>query len=74
MELRQKGLRVEFYPDAAKMKKQLSYANQKSIPLVVLLGEEEHSRNEVVLKQMETGEQHTVALNALAEKALDVLN
>ena len=73
-ELRQKGLRVEFYPDAAKMKKQLSYANQKNIPLVVLLGEEEHSRKEVVLKQMETGEQHTVALNALAEKALEVLN
>jgi len=74
VELRQKGLRVEFYPDAAKMKKQLSYANQKNIPLVVLLGEEEHSRKEVVLKQMETGEQHTVALNALAEKALEVLN
>jgi len=74
VELRQKGLRVEFYPDAAKMKKQLSYANQKNIPLVVLLGEEEHSRNEVVLKQMETGEQHTVVLDALVEKALDVLN
>ena len=74
VELRQKGLRVEFYPDAAKIKKQLSYANQKNIPLVVLLGEEEHSRKEVVLKQMETGEQHTVALNALAEKALEVLN
>ena len=74
VELRQKGLRVEFYPDAAKMKKQLSYANQKNIPLVVLLGEEEHSRKEVVLKQMETGEQHTVVLDALAEKALEVLN
>ena len=74
VELRQKGLRVEFYPDAAKMKKQLSYANQKNIPLVVLLGEEEHSRNEVVLKQMETGEQHIVALNALTEKALEILN
>ena len=74
VELRQKGLRVEFYPDAAKMKKQLSYANQKNIPLVVLLGEEEHSRKEVVLKQMETGEQHTVALDALAEKVLEVLN
>ena len=74
VELRQKGLRVEFYPDAAKMKKQLSYANQKNIPLVVLLGEEEHSRNEVVLKQMETGEQHIVAINALAEKALEILN
>ena len=74
VELRQKGLRVEFYPDAVKMKKQLSYANQKNIPLVVLLGEEEHSRNEVVLKQMETGEQHTVALGALAKKALEVLN
>ena len=36
-ELREKGLRVEYYPDSVKMKKQLSYANQKSIPLVVLL-------------------------------------
>ena len=67
-------MRVGFYPDAAKMKKQLSYAKQKNIPLVVLLGEEEYSRKEVVLKQMETGEQHTVVLDALAEKALDVLN
>ena len=43
-ELREKGLRVEYYPDSVKMKKQLSYANQKSIPLVVLYGDDEMKR------------------------------
>lgn len=73
VQLREQGCRVEFYPEAAKMKKQLSYANQKDIPLVVLLGEEEFSRGEVVIKQMKTGEQQTVALAALSAKVSQLL-
>ena len=72
-ELREKGLRVEYYPDAAKMKKQLSYANHKNIPLVVLYGDDEMEKQEVVLKQMQTGEQNAVALSDLANKILEVL-
>ena len=61
--LRSEGLRAEFYPDAVKMKKQLSYANQKQIPWVVLLGEEELLRNEAVLKNMKSGEQEVQPLS-----------
>ena len=72
-ELREKGLRVEYYPDTAKMKKQLSYANQKSIPLVVLYGDDEMKREEVVLKQMQTGEQNAIRLSDLSNKILAAL-
>ena len=72
-QLRKKGLRVEYYPDAAKMKKQLSYANQKSIPLVVLYGDDEMKREEVILKQMQTGEQNAISLSDLSNKILAAL-
>lgn len=65
--LRGAGFRVEFYPDAVKIKKQLSYANQKQIPWVVLLGEEELSRNEVVLKNMKSGEQDIQPLSEILQ-------
>jgi len=71
--LRQKGLRAEFYPDAVKMKKQLSYANQKQIPWVALLGEEELSRNEVVLKNMKSGEQVVQPLSNILEYLISQL-
>ena len=65
--LRDNGLRAEFYPDAVKMKKQLSYANQKHIPWVVLLGEEELSRDEVVIKNMKSGEQFVQPLSGIQQ-------
>ena len=65
--LRENGLRAEFYPDAVKMKKQLSYANQKHIPWVVLLGEEELSREEVVIKNMKSGEQFVQPLSGFQQ-------
>ncbi len=51
------GIRAEIYPDAAKMKKQMSYANAKQIPYVVLAGENEMNEGKITLKNMETGEQ-----------------
>jgi histidyl-tRNA synthetase len=71
--LRGNGIRSEFYPDAVKMKKQLSYANQKQIPWVVLLGEEELSRDEVLLKNMESGEQDVQPLSTLSKNLLKKL-
>lgn len=71
--LRGNGIRSEFYPDAVKMKKQLSYANQKQIPWVVLLGEEELSRDEVLLKNMESGEQDVQPLSTLSKILLKKL-
>ena len=55
--LRQAGIRAEIFPDKAKMKKQMSYANAKNIPFVVLAGENEMAAGKVTLKNMETGEQ-----------------
>ena len=56
-EARQAGLRCELYPDAAKMKKQMPYANQKQIPFVALAGENEMAQGRLTLKNMLTGEQ-----------------
>ena len=55
--VRQSGIRAEIFPDKAKMKKQMSYANAKNIPYVVLAGENEMAAGKVTLKNMETGEQ-----------------
>ena len=58
---RQEGIRTEMFPDAAKMKKQMNYANAKQIPFVVLAGENEMNEGKVTLKNMITGEQQMVS-------------
>ncbi len=64
---RQAGIRSEIYPDAAKMKKQMSYANAKQIPFVALAGENEISQGRLTLKNMETGEQTLLTVEELIE-------
>lgn len=56
-QLRQASVATEIFPDKAKMKKQMSYANAKHIPYVVLAGENEMAQHKVTLKDMNTGEQ-----------------
>ena len=56
-EFRKAGIETEIYPDQAKLKKQMSYANVKGIPFVVLVGENEISKNVLTIKDMETGMQ-----------------
>uniref|UniRef100_UPI0040254D82 histidine--tRNA ligase n=1 Tax=Prevotella sp. TaxID=59823 RepID=UPI0040254D82 len=63
--LRQAGIRSEIFPDKAKMKKQMSYANAKNIPFVVLAGENEMAAGKVTLKNMESGEQTLVTAEDL---------
>lgn len=63
--LRQAGIRSEIFPDKAKMKKQMSYANAKNIPFVVLAGENEMAVGKVTLKNMESGEQTLVTAEEL---------
>ena len=58
---RQAGIRSEMYPDAVKMKKQMSYANAKAIPFVALAGENEMQAGKFTLKNMTTGEQQQVS-------------
>ncbi len=67
-ELRKAGVRAELYPDSAKMKKQMKYANDKFIPFVALVGENEMKSQSVTLKHMQSGEQEEVKLDALLEK------
>ena len=55
--LREQGIRTEVYPDKAKMKKQMNYANAKQVPFVVLAGENEMNAGKLTLKNMTTGEQ-----------------
>lgn len=55
--VRQAGIRAELYPDITKMKKQMSYANAKQIPFVVLAGDNEIAEGKITLKNMESGEQ-----------------
>jgi histidyl-tRNA synthetase len=61
------GIRAEIYPDNAKMKKQMAYANAKQVPYVVLAGENEISEGKVTLKNMETGEQKLVNTQELID-------
>lgn len=55
--LRTKGLRIEVYPEPAKMKKQMGYADAKQIPFVAIVGGDEMAAGKVMLKNMTTGEQ-----------------
>ena len=64
--VRAQGVRAEIFPDSAKMKKQMSYANAKQIPFVVLAGENEMNTGKVTLKNMETGEQQLLTPDELA--------
>jgi histidyl-tRNA synthetase len=64
-QVRQAGIRAEIFPDSTKMKKQMSYANAKQIPFVVLAGESEMAAQKVTLKNMETGEQQLVTTEEL---------
>lgn len=66
--VREEGIRAEIYPDAAKMKKQMSYANAKQIPFVALAGENEMAEGKLTLKNMETGEQQMLSIEELIEK------
>ena len=63
--LREEGIRTEVFPDSVKMKKQMSYANAKSIPFVALVGENEMNEGKVTLKNMTTGEQNLVTPDEL---------
>ena len=55
--LRKERIRAELYPDSAKLKKQMDYANTRNIPFVILAGAEEIDKSLYKLKNMATGEQ-----------------
>ena len=59
-EMRAQGIACEIYPDAAKMKKQMAYANATAVPYVAMVGESEMAEGKLALKNMTTGEQLTL--------------
>ncbi len=67
MELRREGFAAELYPDEAKMKKQMSYANAGNVPFVGIVGSNELAEGKVTVKNMETGEQNLLAIPELKE-------
>ena len=64
---REAGIRTEIFPDSSKMKKQMSYANAKQIPFVVLAGENEMAEGKFTLKNMLTGNQQLVTTEELID-------
>jgi histidyl-tRNA synthetase len=66
--LRKKGIAAELYPDPARMKKQMGYANSRKIPFVALVGEKEMEEGAVTLKEMETGSQEVLTPEQLVER------
>ncbi|MDB9932032.1 histidine--tRNA ligase [Flavobacteriales bacterium] len=65
--LRDNGIASELYPDGHKLKKQMNYANNKNIPFVALVGEDEMKNQEILVKNMETGEQNTYSIVELVK-------
>jgi histidyl-tRNA synthetase len=64
-QIRQAGINAEIYPEAAKMKKQFKYADDKKIPFVAIIGADEMSNGTIALKNMQSGEQSNVRLEEL---------
>ena len=68
MKLRANGIPAEIYPDSTKMKKQMSYANDKNVAYVAMVGETEMANGTVALKCMETGEQENLTIDEVISK------
>lgn len=66
--IRKAGISAEIFPESAKMKKQMTYANNKNIEYVIMVGENEMLENCVTLKNMESGEQQKIPANELVNK------
>lgn len=68
MQLRKAGISAELYPETAKMKKQMSYADTKHIPFVAIVGENEINNGTIALKNMATGEQCELTIDELISR------
>lgn len=68
-EMRNAGIAAEIYPDSAKMKKQMGYADNLAIPFVAIVGENEMAQNKMMLKNMTSGEQSLVSV----EEAIEII-
>jgi histidyl-tRNA synthetase len=69
-EVRAAGITAEIYPDPAKLKKQMEFANKRNIPYVVIIGAEEIQKNVVSLKNMQSGDQQNMDIKSLIQSFL----
>lgn len=69
-DLRSVGVATEIYPEATKLKKQFTYADKKGIPYIAILGESEIEGGTISLKDLKTGEQASLGLEALIDRVL----
>ena len=67
-QLRRNGINAEIYPDSAKIQKQMKYADQRGIPVVVMAGEDEMNNKTFTVKWMKEGRQENVAAEELLNK------
>jgi histidyl-tRNA synthetase len=67
-QLRASDIAAEIYPDLSKLKKQLDYANKKNIPFAIVIGSEEMTSGNLVIKNMETGEQRKLSLDQILQQ------
>ncbi len=65
--VRKAGIKSELYPDNAKMKKQMAYANKKEISYVAMVGEDEMNKGKVTLKNMTTADQQLLSVDEMIE-------
>ncbi len=68
VKVRNSGISAEIYPDHAKMKKQMTYANNKNVKFVALVGENEIAEGKITLKNMQTGEQEKLTVEELIQR------
>ena len=68
MQLRKAGIPAEIFPDATKIKKQMTYANNKNVEYVAMVGETEMANSTIALKCMETGEQENLTIDEVISK------
>jgi len=66
--LRESKIASEIYPEKSKLKKQLDYANKKSIPFAIVIGSDELTSGELVLKNMATGDQERLSMDQIIQR------
>ncbi len=73
-QVRKLGIKAELYPDAVKLKKQMSYANSRGIPYIIIAGENEIRENEITIKIMSSGVQEKIQLKNFDTYFLPIIN
>jgi histidyl-tRNA synthetase len=69
-QLRAAGLNADLYPNPGKLNKQMKYANDRQVPYIILVGDEEMASGKLALKNMQSGEQESLSVAEIIEKLI----